>query len=76
MADTLIVNADGPYQIAGPVTIVDPTGATVEVPEGKEVSLCRCGGSNDKPFCDGTHEKEGFQASNPARQRFKKSLGS
>jgi CDGSH-type Zn-finger protein len=73
MADTLIVNANGPYETVGPLTIVDPTGQEVLVPEGKRVWLCRCGGSGDKPFCDGTHEKNGFQAENPARQRFKRS---
>jgi CDGSH iron-sulfur domain-containing protein 3 len=72
MADTLIVNANGPYETVGPLTIVDPTGREVEVPEGKRVSLCRCGGSGDKPFCDGTHEKNGFQAASAARQRFKR----
>ena len=71
MADTLIVNANGPYEIAGPLTIVDPTGQEIVVPEGKTVWLCRCGGSSDKPFCDSTHKTNGFQAENPARQRFK-----
>lgn len=74
MADTLIVNANGPYETVGPLIIVDPTGQTVEVPEGRRVRLCRCGGSNDKPFRDGSHEKNGFQADNPARQRFKKTI--
>lgn len=27
------------------------------------VALCRCGGSKNKPFCDGTHKTGGFQAS-------------
>jgi CDGSH-type Zn-finger protein len=48
----------------GPLTIVDPTGELVEVPKGRRVWLCRCGGSSDKPFCEGTHEKNGFQADN------------
>jgi CDGSH-type Zn-finger protein len=72
MATTLIVNANGPYETVGPLTIVDPTGQEVEVPEGKRVWLCRCGGSADKPFCDGTHERESFAAADAARQRFKK----
>ena len=71
MADTLIVNANGPYETVGPLTIVDPTGQEVVVPESKRVWLCRCGGSGDKPFCDGTHEKNGFSAANAARQRLK-----
>jgi CDGSH-type Zn-finger protein len=71
MADTLIVNANGPYEMVGPLTIVDPTGQEVQVPDGKRVFLCRCGGSSDKPFCDGTHKTNGFQAEDAARQRFK-----
>jgi CDGSH-type Zn-finger protein len=31
--------------------------------DGKVLTaLCRCGGSNNKPFCDGTHAKNGFHA--------------
>jgi len=33
-----------------------------EIIEKKVIYLCRCGGSNNKPFCDGTHVKIGFQA--------------
>jgi CDGSH-type Zn-finger protein len=34
---------------------------TVEVGSGPVVALCRCGGSTNKPFCDGTHRRIGFE---------------
>lgn len=60
---------NGPYLIKGPVEIVDPTGQVVTVGAGKTAALCRCGGSANKPFCDGTHSKVGFQASEAAVQQ-------
>ncbi len=59
---------NGPYLIKGPLTITDPTGAAVTIPEGKNAALCRCGQSANKPFCDGQHSKVGFQASEAAKQ--------
>ena len=45
--------ADGPYDIQGSIGLIDHAG---NVPESKEhYTLCRCGGSKNKPFCDGTH---------------------
>ena len=32
------------------------------IESGPKVALCRCGGSNNKPFCDGTHAKNGFSS--------------
>jgi len=52
---------NGSYRISGPVVWVDAEGHETTI-EGKTVSLCRCGGSQNKPFCDGTHRKIGFQA--------------
>jgi len=45
---------NGPYRVAGAITVHDHDGRTVDVP-GDEIYLCRCGGSGNKPFCDGTH---------------------
>ncbi len=67
MADaTIRVLSNGPYRLTGPARITDPQGNEIEVAEGRGVSLCRCGGSQNKPYCDGTHGRIGFQASEPA----------
>jgi CDGSH-type Zn-finger protein len=64
MADVKItVRPNGPYRVEGPVTVVDAEGNEWKLPADKPwVSLCRCGASTNKPFCDGTHSKMGFQA--------------
>ncbi len=51
---------NGPYKVTGPVELVDPQGNPIQLP-GPTVFLCRCGGSTNKPFCDGTHSKIGFR---------------
>jgi CDGSH-type Zn-finger protein len=62
MAETTITPLDdGPYLVKGPVKIVDASGNEFEV-KGKTVALCRCGASNTKPFCDGTHVNTGFKS--------------
>jgi CDGSH-type Zn-finger protein len=54
---------NGPYKITGPVKITDADGNEYDLSEkGEAVALCRCGGSSTKPFCDGTHKKNGFEA--------------
>jgi CDGSH-type Zn-finger protein len=52
---------DGPYLVDGPAVLVDADGNESPI-EGKTVALCRCGGSQNKPFCDGTHRKIDFEA--------------
>lgn len=52
--------ANGSLRIEGPVTLVSADGQTIV--EGNRGFLCRCGGSQNKPFCDSTHRSIGFQA--------------
>jgi CDGSH-type Zn-finger protein/nucleotide-binding universal stress UspA family protein len=54
---------DGPYWVTGNVTIVRSDGIPLET--RNRVTLCRCGASKNKPLCDGTHAKIGFEAKNP-----------
>ena len=62
MADTTITPLDnGPYLVKGPVKIVDAGGKQFQV-QARTVALCRCGNSNTKPFCDGSHVKVGFKS--------------
>lgn len=59
---TVLIIDDGPLKVMGGVSLVDDaTGRPVPGTERDPVMLCRCGGSKNKPFCDGTHSKIGFQ---------------
>jgi len=62
---TITTRPNGPYLVKGPIRIVDPDGNEFTV-DRDTVALCRCGGSTNKPFCDGTHSKIGFQAAEKA----------
>jgi CDGSH-type Zn-finger protein len=51
---------NGPLQIRGNLEITSGTGRMVA--RVTSAKLCRCGGSQNKPYCDGTHAKNGFTA--------------
>ena len=51
---------NGPYMIKGPVVLKGDKGEPITTMV--VMSLCRCGGSKSKPFCDGTHSRIGFQS--------------
>ena len=60
---TIRVRDNGPLLVEGPIKLVDAAGNAIEVPANKPaISLCRCGVSNKKPFCDGSHKTCGFQS--------------
>ena len=59
-----IADLDGPYLVKDPV-VVDAEGNEFRS-EHETIALCRCGGATTKPFCDGTHSKVGFRATERA----------
>jgi CDGSH-type Zn-finger protein len=69
MADvTIRPSKNGPYIVEGEVDLYDTDGNKMTLDKPR-IALCRCGASSNKPFCDGTHSKIGFQAAesiNPA----------
>jgi len=52
---------NGPYLIRGSFVICDQDGNEIET-KRSVVALCRCGKSQIRPFCDGTHKTIGFRA--------------
>jgi len=68
MADVKItVRDNGPMLVEGNVTIVDPSGKAFGLGGRTAVALCRCGHSNNKPLCDGSHKTSGFTSHCEAR---------
>lgn len=68
MADIRItVRPNGPYRVEGEVELVDGQGKAFGLGGRKAISLCRCGHSQNKPFCDGSHATAGFQDAAEAR---------
>jgi CDGSH-type Zn-finger protein len=51
---------NGPLLVSGGVQVLDAEGNLLY--EGERAAFCRCGGSSNKPFCDGTHKRNGFRA--------------
>jgi CDGSH-type Zn-finger protein len=49
---------NGPLEVTGSLEICSGTGRTIL--RTQQTWLCRCGGSSNKPYCDGTHKKIGF----------------
>jgi CDGSH-type Zn-finger protein len=67
MATKVTANHNGPLRLEGEFTICDPTGKEFGLAGRTVISLCRCGHSENKPFCDGSHKRVGFQSEVQAR---------
>jgi CDGSH-type Zn-finger protein len=60
---TIRMRANGPFLVEGPVTLIDAEGNVFpRDPNKPNIALCRCGQSGKRPFCDGTHNRCGFQS--------------
>ena len=66
---TITLRPNGPLRIDDPngvVELVDAEGNKLDLTGKPAFSLCRCGASANKPFCDGSHNKIAFQAGEPS----------
>jgi CDGSH-type Zn-finger protein len=68
MPTKITANTNGPLRIEGEFEILDPTGAPFGLAGRTVISLCRCGHSANKPFCDGSHNRVGFTDTVVARE--------
>lgn len=69
MAIQVTARRNGPYIVSGDLAelnLTDADGNQYDLTGKQNVALCRCGASVNKPFCDGTHSKIGFQAAEAA----------
>ena len=63
---TIQVRENGSLKVTGPVALVDAEGVPFELPPGTAIALCRCGHSENKPFCDKSHARHGWVAADTA----------
>ena len=70
MAINILIKKTGPYVVSGDLSqleIADADGKKVDISGKQAIALCRCGASTNKPFCDGSHGRQGFQSVVEAR---------
>jgi CDGSH-type Zn-finger protein len=68
MAAKITVKNNGSIRVEGDFELFDLSGKKFVLNGRTSVSLCRCGHSKDKPFCDGSHREVGFQSEITARE--------
>lgn len=60
MATVLTIKHNGSVRVEGDFVLKDQDGNAFDLGGRTVISLCRCGASQDKPFCDGSHRTCGF----------------
>lgn len=61
-ASKITINNHGPVRVEGDFTLADAEGNEYGLGGRESIFLCRCGLSQNKPFCDGAHRAGGFQS--------------
>jgi len=67
MPAKVTIRNNGSIRIEGEFTLVDQEGRPFDLAGRTTISLCRCGQSSNKPFCDSAHKDCGFQSVIEAR---------
>ena len=65
---SIVVNTNGPLRVSGDFVIKDAQGQEFDLAGRSAISLCRCGLSENKPFCDGKHGAGGFESAVKAQK--------
>ena len=68
MPAKITINNNGSIRIEGEFEIFDQNGGKFDLAGRTAISLCRCGHSNNKPFCDASHRAASFQSEVIARK--------
>jgi CDGSH-type Zn-finger protein len=67
MPAKITINNNGSIRVEGEFEICDVEGKPFGLAGRTAIGLCRCGHSENKPFCDGSHKRTGFESVCPAR---------
>ncbi len=67
MPAIVTIRSNNSIHIEGDFTVVDADGKPFDLAGRTKIGLCRCGASENKPFCDGSHRKVNFQSVCEAR---------
>lgn len=57
----ITVRPNGPFRVEGAIALVDVSGKEWDLTGKPAISLCRCGLSSKRPFCDGEHGRQGWK---------------